>query len=455
MRLPFRILFVSAVLTATISAQAATLTVTKTADTNDGVCDTDCSLREAVASAADGDAITFGQVFLTPQTIRLAFDQDILIAKDLTITGPGADRLIIDGGGSTRLFSIDNATVTISGMMLTGGNGLGSLGPGGGGGAIFAVDSNVVLDALYITRNSSRGGRGGAVMLYGGDYKILNSTLYRNLAMECGGIYIHGTLLIANSTISTNRSGWWGGGLCNQGALTIRNSTITKNLAPIASGVINFDNCTIDVGSSIIAANDGQEISNAGVVTSSGYNLIGDSPGDSGVTDLPVAYHPSDILDMPPWLSNLWYYGGPIPVHVLGRWSPAVDKGKAFGSAADQRGMPRTYNDPWAADSATGDGTDIGAVEQLVSDNAVAVAGRVTTSDGRPIRYAVIVVESATLHRPVRALSNQFGWYKVVTLTAGETYKLTVSANRHGFEQNSRTVTTYSNLSGVDFVASP
>jgi len=30
-------------------ALAATWTVTKTADTNDGVCDADCSLREAVA----------------------------------------------------------------------------------------------------------------------------------------------------------------------------------------------------------------------------------------------------------------------------------------------------------------------------------------------------------------------------------------------------------------------
>jgi len=34
-----------------VQAAAATFTVTKTADTNDGTCDTDCSLREAVAAA--------------------------------------------------------------------------------------------------------------------------------------------------------------------------------------------------------------------------------------------------------------------------------------------------------------------------------------------------------------------------------------------------------------------
>lgn len=38
---------------------AATLTVTKTADTNDGTCNTDCSLREAITASALGDTIGF------------------------------------------------------------------------------------------------------------------------------------------------------------------------------------------------------------------------------------------------------------------------------------------------------------------------------------------------------------------------------------------------------------
>ena len=35
-------------------AHAATYTVSKIADTNDGVCDADCSLREAVAAQCHG-----------------------------------------------------------------------------------------------------------------------------------------------------------------------------------------------------------------------------------------------------------------------------------------------------------------------------------------------------------------------------------------------------------------
>lgn len=55
------------------STYAATLTVTKTADTNDGSCTADdCSLREAVTAAAAGDTIVFASpLFDSPQTITL------------------------------------------------------------------------------------------------------------------------------------------------------------------------------------------------------------------------------------------------------------------------------------------------------------------------------------------------------------------------------------------------
>ena len=40
-----------------VEGSASTLTVSKLADTNDGACDTDCSLREALAAAAPNDTI--------------------------------------------------------------------------------------------------------------------------------------------------------------------------------------------------------------------------------------------------------------------------------------------------------------------------------------------------------------------------------------------------------------
>ncbi len=45
--------------------------------------------------------------------------------------------------------------------------------------------------------------------------------------------------------------------------------------------------------------------------------------------------------------------------------SPAIDQGKNFGGATDQRGMPRPYDLPSIANAGGGDGSDIGAFEFL------------------------------------------------------------------------------------------
>ena len=47
-------------------SKGSTLVVTKTEDTADGVCDADCSLREAVTAAASGDTVVFSTLFDTP-----------------------------------------------------------------------------------------------------------------------------------------------------------------------------------------------------------------------------------------------------------------------------------------------------------------------------------------------------------------------------------------------------
>src|SRR5262249_56297836 len=44
--------------------------------------------------------------------------------------------------------------------------------------------------------------------------------------------------------------------------------------------------------------------------------------------------------------------------------SPAIDAGVAAGALTDQRGRPRTFDDPGVANAATSDGTDIGAFER-------------------------------------------------------------------------------------------
>jgi len=93
------------------AAFGATFTVTKIADTNDTVCNTDCSLREAIVAvnaAATDDIINFDlTVFGTPQTIILGGTSlDIENNGSLIINGTGTNLLTVSGNIQSRAFNI-------------------------------------------------------------------------------------------------------------------------------------------------------------------------------------------------------------------------------------------------------------------------------------------------------------------------------------------------------------
>lgn len=74
------------------SAQAATsLAVTKTDDTDDGVCDADCSLREAIDVAVSGDVIG-----IPAGTYTLTSSSELTIDENLTFNGAGASNTVIE-----------------------------------------------------------------------------------------------------------------------------------------------------------------------------------------------------------------------------------------------------------------------------------------------------------------------------------------------------------------------
>ena len=117
------------------SAQAATFTVTKTADTNDSVCDADCSLREAVIAAnttSDTDTIAVPAGTYTLTLIGANEDSaatgDLDILYDVTISGESANTTIIEWPDSDdvtnkdRLFHVTASTadVIINNLTLQG-----------------------------------------------------------------------------------------------------------------------------------------------------------------------------------------------------------------------------------------------------------------------------------------------------------------------------------------------
>src|SRR5215813_5219225 len=87
---------------------ATTITVTNTNDSGPG------SLRQALATANNGDTINFA----VSGTITLT-SGELDVTKNVTIAGPGANRLAIDGNQGTLVFGLPpQITVTISGLTI-------------------------------------------------------------------------------------------------------------------------------------------------------------------------------------------------------------------------------------------------------------------------------------------------------------------------------------------------
>src|SRR4051794_38524258 len=139
--------FLSALCLIALSTQAAPITVTNTNDSGSG------SLRQAVADAVDGDTINFS-LSLNGQTIMLT-SGELLVDKIVSISGPGANTLAVDGNHTSRVFHIASGKiVTISGLSIT--NGLGSpriLSYNGGG--IYNDNATLAVSSCTISGNST------------------------------------------------------------------------------------------------------------------------------------------------------------------------------------------------------------------------------------------------------------------------------------------------------------
>ncbi|MFN8540265.1 MAG: hypothetical protein U0232_22660 [Thermomicrobiales bacterium] len=98
-------------------AAAATITVRSINDSGGTCPGATCTLRQAIATAVAGDTIDFN--LPNPSTITLTTGE-LGINKNLTITGPGLNKLTVSGNNASRVFNITAGTVTISGLTISG-----------------------------------------------------------------------------------------------------------------------------------------------------------------------------------------------------------------------------------------------------------------------------------------------------------------------------------------------
>jgi hypothetical protein len=324
------------------------------------------SLRQAILDASPGDTITFAPSVTTVTLIN----GELIINKNLIITGPGANRLTLTANCIEcvcfRIFNISaGVTVSISGITIS--NGFAEEGPGGGGvlnaGVLTLTDCTISDNFAGDQFGGVLGG--GGVLNNNGTMTITGCTISNNSASEYGltltskggGILNDsGSLIMSNSTISGNScsafspeplfgGSAFGGGISNGGDLRITSSTIAHNSAAgnqaFSGGIYGAGPTRTD--SSIIALNSapvGPDFAGVVALQSTGYNIVGNNAG-AVINSRPTDQIGTPAAPIKPLLRPLADYGGPTLTHALQPGSPAINRGDPAAPPRDQRGYGR------------------------------------------------------------------------------------------------------------------
>ncbi len=231
-----------------IHMEAATIIVTNTNDSGPG------SLRQALADANHGDTIDFA----VTGTIQLISD-GLLIARNVTISGPGADQLAIDGNQAEFVLSVSpQITAAISGLTIRNGY-FGIYNQQGRLSVSNCVVSGNTFAGLY---NISGQDSLGASMT------ITKSILSNNLGT---GVFNDVTHTVAHNSAGPSSPDL----VC--ACMTITDSVASNNAK---NGISNSGSytanatATLTVVNSIVADNDGGGIANDGELGSATATIV-------------------------------------------------------------------------------------------------------------------------------------------------------------------------------------
>lgn len=291
------------------------------------------SLRGAIAAAGDGASIDLSN--LACSVITLSQGAIPVFVDDLTLIGPGAQALAIDGAAADRVFvhygygaltldevSVRNGVNRVSGFHVAGGaciisngsvvldhsvvSGCTSAGEGAYGGGILSI--NVGLYASRLSGNVSLGANpdtftaayGGGAFAYRGVARLYASTVSGNRAAhdptDTDGSYCTGGGVFSDnggsayaSTFSANYSYGTGGGIASHAGFGLAQSTISGNTARHKGGgglfVRLFDSLTIDnstIADNLAATGGGVYVSGLPRAVTLRSSLLADNVAASG-----------------------------------------------------------------------------------------------------------------------------------------------------------------------------
>lgn len=262
---------------------AEVFVVTAPSDTHDTMCNTHCTLRDAVfaANACPGeDVIQLGTGTFSLSLRGTGNERgDLDITESVTISGISPEETHITAVESwrERIFEISTgATVQISGLTISNGD--------------------IEAEA------------GGGILNFG-SLTLENVSLRQNVAYSGGALYNAGTAQLQNVRISDNytlaafdvgRGGYirpypdggspdgCGGGIANAGNMQISGATVSENASRVGGGICNLSGGVMTVADSQVSENGtratalGGGFANFGALSVSASQINGNVAGYGG-----------------------------------------------------------------------------------------------------------------------------------------------------------------------------
>lgn len=239
------VLTLLSLLSLSLAAHADVFKTTTSFDTFDGVCDADCSLRDAVVASnanpgpdtillhgGPDESTLFVLTFTGPdEDAALTGDLDVAAGEELKIIGQGPNTTIVDGFGS---FSQDRVldvrgSLEIHDLIIRNGQ------PSSGGGAIRNSGQLTLINSEVTGSRTSNFGFGGGILSDG----------------------FESELTLIHTAVAFNRAEGGGGGIAVGGQLTVIHSILTGNrsLADSGGGAYLFSEARADLNAAIIRSN--------------------------------------------------------------------------------------------------------------------------------------------------------------------------------------------------------
>ncbi|MFG3294487.1 hypothetical protein ACGF3G_37500 [Streptomyces sp. NPDC048179] len=221
-------------------------------------CNT-AALTAAIVGADPGETLSLARNCTYHLTAPFSTGEGLPpISQELSIRGNGST--IVRDGNATALFRIfhvlNGGNLRLQDLTVRGGNASVTTTNGNGAGILVDSGGTLKLSGVDVIDNTATLDGGGVAVAAGGTAVVRRSWVGFNNALDGGGLYNAGTLIVEGSEFGRNHAQRYGGGIDQDGGnATIHATVISRNTATVrGGGLANFGGTT-NISESKIANN--------------------------------------------------------------------------------------------------------------------------------------------------------------------------------------------------------